>query len=139
MNTDNYYSETIQSERVAELIAHNFTSLRRVCHGIAVESGWWTDLETGEKIERNHGELFALMHSEISEAMEAHRKNKMDDHLTHRQGVEVELADAVIRILDYCGAHNIDIGGALVEKLQYNVDRADHKLESRKKADGKKY
>lgn len=139
MNTDRYYSEIIQGENVAEVIAGNLTSLKRVCHGVAVESGWWTDLDTGEKIERNHGELFALIHSEISEAMEAHRKGKMDDHLTHRQGVEVELADTVIRILDYCGANNIDIGGALVEKLQYNVNRADHKLENRKKADGKKY
>ena len=61
---------------------------------------WWVDLYTGEPIERNKGEVLMLIVSEIAEAMEAERKNLMDSHLPHRRGAEVELADAVIRLLD---------------------------------------
>lgn len=65
----------------------------------------------------------ALMHSELSEALEADRNNTMDQHLSHRSGVEVELADALIRILDWCGKKGLDIGGAVVEKLAFNETR----------------
>jgi NTP pyrophosphatase (non-canonical NTP hydrolase) len=80
-----------------------------------------------------------LMHSEISEAMEGHRKGQMDDHLPHRPMIEVELADAVIRIADLAGAMGLDLGGAIAEKLAYNAQRADHKPEARAAAGGKTY
>lgn len=100
---------------------------------------WWVDIDTGEPVERNHAELIALIHSELSEALEADRKDLMDDKLPHRHGLEVELADAVIRIFDMAGGLNLDIAGAMAEKLKYNADRQDHKLEHRRKAGGKKY
>lgn len=82
--------------------------------------------------------MIALIHSEISEALEGVRKNCPDDKLPHRKMEEVELADALIRIFDYAGAHNLDLGGALVEKMAYNRSRADHKPENRRKEGGKK-
>ena len=100
---------------------------------------WWRNPEDGEPIERNHGELLMLMVSELAEAMEGHRKNKMDDHLPHRKMVEVELADTIIRIADYAGGFGLDVEGAIEEKLQYNKTRADHTHEARMKAGGKKY
>lgn len=102
-------------------------------------AGWWSDLLTGEPKERNVGELLCLVHSEISEAMEGHRKGLMDDKLPHRSMIEVELADAVIRIFDMAGGLNLDLAGALAEKLAYNAQRADHKIENRKAEGGKKY
>lgn len=65
----------------------------------------------------------ALITSEISEALEADRKDLMDDKLTHRKGLEVELADAMIRILDMAGGYQMDIEGAVYEKLAYNRSR----------------
>ena len=120
-------------------IKNHILGLQMACHGVAQESGWWNDPETGEPLERNKAEMICLMHSELSEAMEAVRKNKMDDHLMHRPGIEVELADCMIRILDYAGGHNLDLGGALAEKLVYNSKRPDHKPENRVKDGGKDF
>jgi NTP pyrophosphatase (non-canonical NTP hydrolase) len=118
--------------------ANELNALRDDIHDRNVKAGWWDDLVTGERLVRNDGEMIALMHSELSEALEAVRKNLMDDKLTHRRGVEVEMADAIIRILDYCGGRGLDIGGAVVEKLAFNAQREDHKREHRLGANGKK-
>ena len=69
------------------------------------KAGWWKDPETDLPLK--HHSMFPyvvatkllLVGTEISEATEGYRKNLMDDKLPHRQMVEVELADAVIRIL----------------------------------------
>lgn len=113
--------------------------LRDMCYNASFTAGWHTDLETGQLLERNKGEMIALIHSEISEALEGERKNLMDDHLPNRSMPEVEMADAVIRIMDYCGRFGYDIGGAIIEKMEYNKNRADHKIENRKKNIGKKF
>lgn len=116
--------------------------LRHHCHEAARTSGWWNDIQTGESIvNRPHaiGEKLMLVVSEVSEAMEGHRKNLQDDKLPHRKMIEVELADAVIRIMDLAGAMDLDIGGAIAEKMAYNSTREDHKIENRKKEGGKAY
>jgi hypothetical protein len=53
--------------------------------------------------------------------------------------LEVELADAVIRIFDMAGGLGLDVGGAIAEKLVYNGKRADHKPENRRDVGGKKF
>ena len=113
--------------------------LRDFCYGESFRAGWHSNLETGELLERNKGEMIALIHSEVSEAMEGERKGLMDDHLPNRPMAEVEMADAIIRIMDYCGRWGYDVGGAIMDKIKYNQNRADHKLENRVKDGGKKF
>ena len=136
-------------------------------HERNVAAGWWSDLKFEDKVNslvdkgfeynaaqiiletlgitrstiktRNKGELLALVHSEVSEAMEGVRKNLMDDKLPHRTMFEVELADTIIRILDMAGAYNLDLDGAIAEKIAYNSRRADHKPENRVAAGGKAF
>lgn len=118
------------------------------CHGQSRASGWWTDLKTGQDLtvpgddgrpRFNVPEKLCLIHSEISEGMEGHRKNLPDDKLPHRSMLEVELADAVIRIFDLAGGLGLDVGGAIAEKLAFNAQRADHKPENRKAEGGKAF
>lgn len=114
-------------------------NLMNLCHQNAVKGGWWHDVKTGEPLQRNKGELLMLMVSEVSEAMEGERKNLMDDHLPHRKMAEVELADVLIREGDYAGGFGYDIAAAMIEKMVYNLKRADHKPENRAKEGGKAF
>lgn len=116
------------------------TLLSYVCHGMSKASGWYHNPKTGERLpNRNVGEQFALMHSEISEALEADRKSEMDDKLPHRLGVEVELADLMIRAFDFAARQGLDLGNAIAEKMEYNPRRDDHKIANRATENGKAY
>ncbi len=110
-----------------------------LCHERALKSGWWTDPATGGRKERNVGEALMLIVSEVAEAMEGHRKNRMDDHLPQYTSLTVELGDAIIRIFDLAGGLGLPLGRAVADKLAYNATRADHKLENRVKDGGKSY
>lgn len=113
-------------------LKYDVNHLRDLCYGLAKQAGWHDK-------PREVGTMLALIHSEVSEAMEGFRKDLMDDHLPHRKMAEVELADALIRILDLAGREGFDIGGAMIDKLIYNMSREDHKLCNREKDGGKKF
>lgn len=118
-------------------IAGSLNAIADITH--EANKTWWTDIHTGKPKARNVGELLMLAVSELSEAMEGHRKDLMDDKLPHRKMFEVELADCLVRIFDMAGGLKLDIGGAYIEKMKYNAVRADHKVENRKQEGGKKY
>ena len=135
-------------------IARSANNLRYECYRAAHNAGWWRVpvanlLNPDSKVDiRSYpqhmlqwwiGTKLALIHSEVSEALEGLRKDKQDEHLPHLKSLDVELADAVIRIMDLAGGLNIDIGRAIAEKLAYNAQRADHKPENRDKAGGKAF
>jgi NTP pyrophosphatase (non-canonical NTP hydrolase) len=101
----------------------------------SVDAGWWEGVDVDDITPTK----LCLIHSEISEAMEGHRKGLMDDHLPHRPMMEVELADALIRILDLAGAWGYDLEEAVAEKMAYNKQRQDHKQASREATGGKRY
>jgi NTP pyrophosphatase (non-canonical NTP hydrolase) len=83
----------------------------------AHDKGWWDR-------PREFGTLIALMHSELSEALEAEREDKQSDKIPEFSGVEEELADTIIRILDTAKEMKLDIIGAIRAKMGYNDSRA---------------
>lgn len=124
--------------------------LVEACHSASLNAGWWYDLKTDIDLRRHAcertrfgmalvAEKLCLIHSEVSEAMEGHRKDLVDEKLPEFDAVTVELADACIRIFDLAGALGLHLGEALVAKMAYNAQREDHKPENRIKPGGKKY
>jgi hypothetical protein len=112
--------------------------LQNIIHGWAKEQGWWTDLETGKVEDRNVGELMMLMVTELAEGFEGFRRDLPDQHLPQFSSLEVELADTIIRILDFAGGKGLNVADALVAKMVYNCTREDHKVENRRGKHGKK-
>lgn len=124
------------------MIKDQINELVKDIHKKNIEAGWWNDPVTGETLLDNPYVIatkLLLIVSEISEATEGYRKGLQDDKIPTRSMVEVELADALIRLFDVSGALGIDLGGAVVEKRQVNTVRPDHKIENRVKQGGKKF
>jgi len=120
------------------LLDENINQFAQLCHQGAIDTGWWTNSK-GKKKRADVPRMLCLIHGEISEALEGYRKNQMDSHLPHRTSLEVELADAAIRIGDLCEALGLDLGGAVMEKLRYNRTRPDHTRAARAARNGKKF
>lgn len=101
------------------MIKTNLCELAKQIYEANKAKGFWSDNVS----DRNRGELIALVHSELSEALEADRKQLKDDHLPEYDGFDVELVDALIRLFDMFGAYNIPLDEILQKKLQYNAAR----------------
>lgn len=100
----------------------NISELVKQAHETAIRKGWYEE-------PRTFGEMIALCHSELSEALEDYRNGNEPDHIWldeingKLRGIPIELADVMIRIFDMCGHYDIDLELAIAEKMEYNKTR----------------
>lgn len=116
-------------------------ALQEDIHETAVSKGWWKEHDNLRKLIQDHGEQYELSSdfaddmyvfarallivSEVSEGIEARRnKNAPDDKLPQFDGLSVELADAIIRVLDLGHRFNLQVPEAIIEKMRYNKGRS---------------
>lgn len=162
----------------AALVVDAFRMLTKHCHAASYNRGWWHDPMTGESLIPSDGDLLvdggpgelvdlerfrvawfpyvvatkiALIHSEVSEMLEAHRRDQDDDKIPFA-GITAEAADIIIRVCDLLGMledhsmpspmgreHDYNLGLAILAKMPFNAMRADHALEKRAEPGQKKY
>lgn len=143
-------------------IIENITNLANQIRQQNTNAGWWNDLEAIKEVAKDKqlknkldaifgkdfvehyitllkSQKLALIHSEVSEALEGLRKNLNDNHLPNVKMFDAELADVFIRTLDVISVFGKDFAKTVIDKCDYNNTRTDHHPENRCKAHGKQF
>ena len=113
--------ETCDCRKRGKTIMTGINEVAKQIHENAVDHGWWDE-------ERGFPEVLVLIHSEVSEALEEYRNGRLPTEVYtgnngKPEGIPIELADVIIRVLDYCGYAGIDIDAAISQKHEYNRTR----------------
>ena len=102
----------------AATFASTFSGMMATVKAVNEANGWWDDGE------RNKAELLMLAVCELAEAVEALRHgNPQSEHLPQYTGEAEELADAIIRLMDYASRYVPDLGEVITAKVEYNRGR----------------
>lgn len=93
----------------------------KLAYKTAKSKGWW------DEPTRTDLEILALIHTEVSETVEACRNS--DSLIFYNEkgepsGVLIELADIIIRVADWCGHEGWDIEEAIKIKMEWNKTRS---------------
>ncbi len=115
-------SEGEEPKSLPDAFCDSFTEMAHLAHENSVAHGFWQPAVRTDTVLFKLSRI-ALMHSELSECLEGIRKNLPDDHLPHRSMEVCELADTVIRILDYAGGYGLPLADVILEKMAYNAKR----------------
>lgn len=133
MDTETEQPDTTPNPQ--EEFISSFNYIQRRAHSNAQNKGFWDQFQESYQILQEAGrqdladalrvthilKTLALVHEEVSEGASAWRENnKNDDKITDMSGLEVELGDAVIRIMDLAGKLNLNIAKAIIRKMDYN-------------------
>lgn len=129
----------LKKYRILDEEVNAMTAVAQSLAQLAKDRGWDDGMPVpGSKEDKMHRAMdIALMHSELSEALEGIRKGTQDDHVPQYTAEAAELADTVIRIFHYAIKHKVDLFNALRDKHIYNITRPDHSRENRAKKGGK--
>lgn len=100
------------------MFVNSFTEVQKACYANAKAKGF-------VKEERNVGEAIALIHSELSEVLEELRLSPLQKykHCDEVLAVETELADVVIRVMDFAETYDFKLARAILIKMAYNETR----------------
>lgn len=100
-----------------DIFCNLFSAVSTLVHNTAKEKGWWDS-------KRSDGECLALIHGEVSETLEALRSgNPKSEHIPEFTGAEEELADVIIRIMDFAHAKKYNVAEAIITKMAFNQTR----------------
>lgn len=99
---------------------------------LITQTGEWAESKGWNDEPRSIGDWCALFHSEISEALEEHRRGRLpsevyystdDDGQPKPEGIPIEIADLVLRIAHFCDFYDINLEASITEKHEYNTGR----------------
>lgn len=116
-------------EKEFDMNASNINETAKLLYADNAKRGFWdwpspeAKLDVVEYSLMKKAEKIALMHSELSEALEGIRKPAASDKIPEFTCEEEEMADLYIRLMDYAGGFNLRLGDAIVAKLAYNATR----------------